>query len=204
MTSPLRAASLAAVLAHPAVWRGGDCAPEPAAVPTGFAALDAVLPGGGWPLALTEIQLACEGIGELRLVLPGLARLQADDRDVVWIAPPHQPYAPALAAAGLDLRRLVIVRPATAVDAQWAFEQALHAPGCAAAFSGRRGRSMSAPRAGCRSPPATAAAGACCGGGRGSTAPRSPRRCAWRWPRWRPDSPSAWSSGVAARSRSRC
>jgi hypothetical protein len=135
MTSPLRAASLAAVLAHPAVWRGGDCAPEPAAVPTGFAALDAVLPGGGWPLALTEIQLACEGIGELRLVLPGLARLQTDDRDVVWIAPPHLPYAPALAAAGLDLRRLVIVRPATAVDAQWAFEQALHAPECGAAFA---------------------------------------------------------------------
>ena len=134
MTSPLRAASLAAVLAHPAVWRGGDCAPEPAAIPTGFAVLDAVLPGGGWPLALTEIQLACEGIGELRLVLPGLARLQADNRDVVWIAPPHQPYAPALAAAGLDLRRLVIVRPATTVDAQWAFEQALRAPGCAAAF----------------------------------------------------------------------
>ena len=53
---PSPAARLAARLAHPAGWRGGDCAPEPASVPTGFAALDAVLPGGGWPGAgLTEM-----------------------------------------------------------------------------------------------------------------------------------------------------
>jgi hypothetical protein len=135
LPSSLRSSSLDTVLAHPAVWRGGDCAPEPAAVPTGFATLDAILPGGGWPqAALTEMLLAHEGIGEIRLVLPGLARLQADGRDVVWIAPPHLPYAPALAAAGLDLGRLVIVRPATAADAQWSFEQALRAPECAAAF----------------------------------------------------------------------
>ncbi len=134
MTSPLRAASLDPVLAHPAVWRGGGCAPEPAAVPTGFAVLDAVLPGGGWPLALTEIQLACEGIGELRLTLPGLVRLQAEGRDVVWIAPPHLPYAPALAAGGLDLTRLVLVHARTTHDALWAFEQALRAPECGAAF----------------------------------------------------------------------
>jgi hypothetical protein len=135
LSSSLRSSSLDAVLAHPAIWRGGDCAPEPAAVPTGFAALDAVLPGGGWPqAALTEMLLAREGIGELRLVLPGLARLQANERDVIWIAPPHLPYAPALAAAGLDLRRLVIVRPAATADALWAFEQALRAPECGAAF----------------------------------------------------------------------
>ena len=59
--------ALAALLAHPALWRGGDCAPEPAALATGFPPLDAVLPGGGWPgNALTEIQLQREGIGEMR------------------------------------------------------------------------------------------------------------------------------------------
>lgn len=123
------------VLAHPALWRGGGCAPEPAATPTGFAPLDAVLPGGGWPqTALTEIQLACEGIGEIRLTLPGLARLQAEGRDIVWISPPHLPHAPALAAAGLDLARLVLVDARTTHDALWAFEQALRAPECGAAF----------------------------------------------------------------------
>jgi hypothetical protein len=128
--------ALAAVLANPAIWRGGDCAPEPAAMPSGYAALDAVLPGRGWPVsALTEIVLAREGIGELRLALPVLARLQAAGRDVVWIAPPHVPYAPALAAAGLDLARLVVVRCRSIADALWAYEQALRAPECGAAFA---------------------------------------------------------------------
>jgi hypothetical protein len=132
MTNP----ALAAVLANPAVWRGGDCAPEPAALPSGYAELDAVLPGRGWPSgALTEIVLAREGIGEVRLTLPALARLHGERRDVVWIAPPHEPYAPALAAAGLDLARLLIVRCRSAADALWAYEQALRAPECGAAFA---------------------------------------------------------------------
>ncbi len=128
--------ALATVLSNPAIWRGGDCAPEPAALPSGFPELDAVLPGRGWPGgALTEIVLEREGIGELRLTLPALARLQAAGRDVVWIAPPHVPYAPALIAAGLDLARLFIVRCRSAADQLWAYEQALRAPECGAAFA---------------------------------------------------------------------
>ena len=128
--------ALATVLANPAIWRGGDCAPEPAAMPSGFPELDAVLPGRGWPpAALTEVVLAREGIGEIRLTVPALARLQAGNRDVVWIAPPHAPYAPALAAAGLDLARLVIVRCRSTAEEQWAYEQALRAPECGAAFA---------------------------------------------------------------------
>jgi len=44
--------SLEAVLNHPAIWRGNDCARV--AIPgisTGFPELDAALPGGGWPAA---------------------------------------------------------------------------------------------------------------------------------------------------------
>ena len=129
-------AALASVLAHPAVWRGGDCAPEPAVLPSGFAAVDRVLPGGGWPQgALTEVLLAREGIGEIRLMLPALARVQAQGRSVVWIAPPHRPYAPALAAAGLDLARLLVVRCRDPKEALWAYEQSLRAPECGAAFA---------------------------------------------------------------------
>ena len=128
--------ALAALLANPAIWRGDDCAPEPAAVPSGFAALDAALPGRGWPQgALTELLLEREGIGEIRLTLPALAHVQAQQRDVVWIAPPHRPYAPALAAAGLDLARFFIVHCKAPKDALWAFEQALRAPECGAAFA---------------------------------------------------------------------
>jgi hypothetical protein len=135
MTSMSRSAALAQLLANPAIWRGGECATEPASIASGFAELDAVLPGGGWPRgALTELLLEREGIGELRLTLPALARLQAEGRSVVWVAPPHRPYAPALAAAGLDLARLVVVRGCTTAEALWAYEQALRAPECGAAF----------------------------------------------------------------------
>jgi len=44
---------------------------------------------------------------------------------LVWIAPPHEPYAPALAQQGIQLSRLLVVRPATAMEALWAAEQAL-------------------------------------------------------------------------------
>jgi hypothetical protein len=105
-------------------------------LPTGFAALDAVLPGGGWPgSALTEVMLAREGIGELRLMLPALAQLTRAGRHVVWIAPPYRPYAPALAAAGVALSRLAFVRCRDAREALWAFDQALRAPECGAAFA---------------------------------------------------------------------
>ena len=134
--SSSRAAALAGVLSNPAIWRGGDCAPEPAALPTGHALLDHALPGGGWPQGgLTEVLLAQEGIGELRLTLPALARLTREGRAVVWIAPPHRPYAPALAAAGLDLARLIVVRCRDLRESLWAYEQALRAADCGAAFA---------------------------------------------------------------------
>jgi cell division inhibitor SulA/protein ImuA len=133
---PASSSALTALLSHPAIWRGDDVAPEPATTPSGFAALDAALPGRGWPQgALTEFLLEREGIGELRLTLPALVHVQAQGRNVVWIAPPYHPYAPALVAAGLDLARFLIVRCPTPQDALWAYEQALRAPECGAAFA---------------------------------------------------------------------
>ena len=121
-------AALDDILHHPAVWRGqGVAAAALPGVSTGFGELDAVLPGGGWPVGtLTEIFPARTGIGELSLLAPALARLsQEDERWLVWVAPPHVPYAPALAAAGLDLSRLVIVKPHSGSQALWATRQAL-------------------------------------------------------------------------------
>ena len=101
------------------------------AIPTGFAALDAELPGGGWPRqGLTEILADEAGIGELGLILPVLAKLTGAGKRAVWIAPPHVPYAPALAAAGADLTALVVVAPPSRRDALWASEQALRSGSC--------------------------------------------------------------------------
>ncbi|MGQ0428882.1 MAG: translesion DNA synthesis-associated protein ImuA [Gammaproteobacteria bacterium] len=132
MTDPL-----AALLRHPRLWRGGGFTPGPAAVPTGFRRLDERLPGGGWPLAaLTEILVPGAGVGEIRLLLPALRTLAASrpeaPRWIAWLAPPHLPYAPALAAAGLDSSRMLVVRPQGGFDLLWAMEQALGSGACAA------------------------------------------------------------------------
>jgi protein ImuA len=93
--------------------------------PTGFTALDAELPGGGWPGAgLIELLVETPGHGELRLLAPALAATTAP---LLWVAPPLQPYAPALAALRLAPERLVIVDTERAADAAWAAEQALRA-----------------------------------------------------------------------------
>src|SRR5262245_42215618 len=125
---------------HP-VWRGGAAKLEIPAVSSGYPSLDKQLPGGGWPTgALTEILPAREGIGELQLVLPALAALSWAAKRTVWLAPPHLPYAPALAAAGVDLAHLAVVRAPGRRDALWAAEQVLRA-GCCYALLGwfRRG-----------------------------------------------------------------
>ena len=129
-------AALEEILQQHPVWLGRAPLCAAPAVPTGFQALDSELPGGGWPSgALTEILGSQEGIGELQLVLPALAALTWAGKRVVWLAPPHLPYAPGLAAAGINLSQLVVVRAPGRRDALWAAEQALRA-GCCHALVG--------------------------------------------------------------------
>lgn len=122
-----RATALQEVLRDARLWRGDSAAPLRAQA-TGHATLDAVLPGGGWPLgALSEILFAAPGVGEVSLALPLLARLTRGQKSIALVAPPLLPYAPALANAGVDLQRVLVVEPRDAVDALWAVEQLLHA-----------------------------------------------------------------------------
>jgi hypothetical protein len=125
------------ILNHPAIWRGNGCARVAVpSVSTGFAELDAVLPGGGWPGgALTEIYSERPGIGELQLAMPAAARLTSSGRWIALIAPPHIPYPPALAAHGVRLSRLILVNATDAGEKFWACEQALRSPGCGAVLA---------------------------------------------------------------------
>lgn len=129
--------ALDSLLHHPGIWRGDQRAQAATdVVPTGFAELDELLPGGGWPRgALTEILVEREGIGELRLLLPALARLSQGSGWLAWVAPPHVPYAPALAATGLGLKRLLVAQAQSAGDAWWAAEQALRSGACDAVLA---------------------------------------------------------------------
>ena len=125
--------ALDAVLNHPAVWRGGECARVAPAVATGYAELDAQLPGGGWPSgAITEIYAERTGVGEVQLTMPAAAKLTQVGRWLTVVAPLHVPYAPSLAARGVRLERLLLVETRTAEDNLWACEQALRASCCGA------------------------------------------------------------------------
>ena len=138
---------LARLLEHPAIWRGRSLA-HTSVVSTGFAALDAALPGNGWPrVGLVEILSASSGCGELNLLLPALAGLtqRVVARWCALISPPvypgtHpsssacqlEPFAPALAAHGLALPRVLIVRTEQPL---WACEQALGSGACDVALT---------------------------------------------------------------------
>ena len=115
------------------VWRGQPAdGPDVAVQPTGHDGLDAVLPTRGWPTpALTEILLPADGLGEITLLWPALARLTRAGLPVVLVAPPYRPHALAWARAGMDLRGLQIVQ-APAREALWATEQCLRSAACAA------------------------------------------------------------------------
>jgi len=134
--------SLDCILADARVWKLKDAsaAPTRPVWSTGCSSLDARLPGGGWPTAsLIEVLLDQTGLGEVQLFLPALVECQrrtgpgkTEAPWLVWIAPPHEPYAPALAQQGIELTRLLVVRPAGATEALWAAEQALGSGVCAA------------------------------------------------------------------------
>lgn len=130
--------ALSPLLARPDIWRGDQLASAPLPVlPSGFAALDAALPGGGWPRgALTEILLDGSGVGEISLLLPALQTQRDSGGWTLLVAPPFPLHAPAWAGCGIDLARLVVVSPARADQALWAAEQALAsgAPGAVMAW----------------------------------------------------------------------
>lgn len=121
------------LLQHPSLWRGRSLA-RIDTFPTGFAALDAALPGGGWPRSgLIEVLTPAPGIGELSLWLPLIAArsTRPQGRWCAFISPPFRPFAPAFAAAGVDLSRLLVVQARAAL---WALEQSLRSAACDLVF----------------------------------------------------------------------
>lgn len=116
---------LASVFDNPDIWRADALArPAGRALSSGHAALDAQLPGGGWPVgALVEILQAHSAQNEWRLLLPALAACGAGP--LVLVGAPHLPFGPGLSAQGLDPQRLLAVRASAPAARMWACEQAL-------------------------------------------------------------------------------
>lgn len=144
------------------VWRAsslGSCASPGLA--SGFAALDAELPGGGWPTrALSEILTPLWGVLEWRLLAPALRPLLAappprtlpgrgkraatattatasppERRSLLLINPPRTPHLPGLAALGLPPQQLVWIAAEKPQQQLWATEQAIKADAAAAVLA---------------------------------------------------------------------
>lgn len=97
---------------------------------TGHAALDDLLPCGGWPRgALSEVLITHDGVGELALLLPALSNVARRGGRIVLVAPPYIPYVPAWRQHGMVMSALTVLE-ADPRDALWAMEQCLRSGSC--------------------------------------------------------------------------
>lgn len=133
---PLPDAPLSASLPAPlpakvsaALWRACELgmADRPV-VASGHAALDAALPGGGWPCgALTDCLQAQDGLLEWRLLGPALAPLLAKGGTLLLVGPPLQPHLPGLRKLGIHEQQVVWVDVSQPAQRLWVAEQAIKA-----------------------------------------------------------------------------
>ena len=113
------------LLARHDTWRGQSQKPTQHSVSSGNDQIDLLLKGG-WPTAaLTELLVQRPGIGELSLLLPTIKGYCQNNHLSVWLDPPYQPYAPALAAAGIALQKVLIVQSKSAREWLWVAEQCI-------------------------------------------------------------------------------
>jgi protein ImuA len=120
---------------------------------TGLPEIDAMLPGnglgrgavheilgepGGMPPLFFAMLLARAAAKTTTLALPLSTRggenfhHAPSHRAIVWCDPGRSVYAPALAAAGIDLDRIYFLRPRSPRDLLWGMAESLRCPGVAA------------------------------------------------------------------------
>jgi len=86
---------------------------------TGVEEVDALLPSGGFPLG-QALELCGEvASGRTSLALRAVASAHRERRLCAWVDGPKELYPPAAAAMGVDLSRLLIVRPKQPAQLAW-------------------------------------------------------------------------------------
>ncbi len=119
------------------IWRGTELGGRnPTTVPTGYAALDAELPGGGWPTrSVTELLTAQATICEWRLLGPAIPKLTSERGRLYLVAPPKEPHVGGLAQLGLSVDQVVWIDAASPADQIWTTEQVIKADPAGAILS---------------------------------------------------------------------
>lgn len=104
---------------------------------TGCAALDALLPRGGYAAgSVVEYLRSTPGCGASTLVwAAAAAALEATDGFLVVVDTHHHIYPPSLVSHGIDLAKVIFVRPQSQADAMWAVDQALRTHSVAAVIA---------------------------------------------------------------------
>lgn len=117
---------------HPGLWRASQLGRAAGAtVDTGYPALSAQLPGGGWPRgALVELLTPASGVGEIRLLAPALAKVGT--RTIVILNPVQTPNGQGLAYIGIPVDKVMMLKPTSTADTLWSAEQILRAGTCGA------------------------------------------------------------------------
>jgi hypothetical protein len=97
-----------------------------AALPLGWPELDAALPDGGLPRGVVELASlhALGGATSIALAAVRAAQRKNPKAWCAWLDPEGTLYAPGVAMAGVDLARLLIVRPPRAELARFAVKVA--------------------------------------------------------------------------------
>lgn len=103
---------------------------------TGMPALDALLPGGGWPKGgLVEITMPERCAGATALLLPALARLGRQGRWIAMVTPPYQARRSLFAAREINASRLLQVNPHPGRSGLWTVESMLQSGDCSAVLA---------------------------------------------------------------------
>ncbi len=117
-------------------WRGRSTDTAQDGLATGYRQLDEALYGNGWPTGNTiELLSDGNGLGAMGMFLPAMEQLSSQGRWQAFIAPPFMPYAPLLAARGIDTQQVLLVHPQNKQDLLWSIEQALRSSTCSAVFA---------------------------------------------------------------------
>lgn len=98
-------------------------------VRTGFSAIDDLLPGGGF--AKGAVHELLHPLRRPPSKFFALLIARASQGAIVWCDPQRTLYPPAVAAMGVDLQRLYLLRPRNATEESWALAECLRCRGVA-------------------------------------------------------------------------
>jgi cell division inhibitor SulA len=119
-------------LHHLNAWDRPSTRPLSRIAKTGMAALDEMLPDGGWPKhGVVEIIVPDDHAGAIELVLPALRRLARQGRWIAMVTPPLPARTRLFTDDAINANKVLQVNPHPGRSALWTVESMLETGDCA-------------------------------------------------------------------------